>query len=215
MWSEVQIENTDFSDEFENDLSYLWKTKFIEYRSNFDLKESMIHDDCIKIHFPNPDDKIVAVYWKIHGIEKILNIGFMNLGFREKNVYQLTNPYQYLQGIRNKYDYYMNSFSICPSKIGTPPGGNLKKDVPIHITLIGEYQFSSKSYTPLHINENAYISVLYQLWHPNDFVERKFDFIQYKNYIQKKEIFRDIHQELIVKTWHPHRVNKWCLIDSF
>jgi hypothetical protein len=200
MWSEVSFVDTDFQKEFKGDLSYLLDTNFVEYRSTFNIEDCIIpgQENSFRIEFPVLDKRAKAMFWKIHGENNIKYMNFNSVGLREEYYFKTIIPFQYFT-MKNSFsnEFYSYSFALHPTKF-------LENDTSLKIGQKLNIVVQNKDDT---IDKNTSISVIYQILHSDDFMN-----LRMKNYCKKKkESFKDIHQELIVKTWHPDRIELWCM----
>ena len=200
MWSEVSFEETDFQKEFEGDLSYLLETNFVEYRSTFNIEDCIIpgQENSFRIELPVLEKRAKAMFWKIHGKNNIKYINFNSGGLRDESYFKTIISFQYFT-MKNSFsnEFYSYSFALHPTKF-------LENDTSLKIGQKLNIVVQNKDDT---IDKNTSISVIYQILHSDDFMN-----LRMKNYCKKKkESFKDIHQELIVKTWHPDRFDIWCM----
>ncbi len=206
MWSEVSLEDTDFQKEFEGDLSYLLETNFVEYRSTFNIEDCIIpgQENSFRIELPVLEKRAKAMFWKIHGKNNIKYINFNSVGLREESYFKTIVPFQYFT-FKNLFsnEFYSYSFALHPTKF-LEYDTSLKTGQKLNIVVHNHYHNNGDKD---NIDKNTSISVIYQILHSDDFMNSRM-----KNYCKKKkESFQDIHQELIVKTWHPDRFELWCL----
>ncbi len=202
MWSEVSFEESDFQKELEGDLSYLLETNFVEYRSTFNIEDCILPslENRFRIEFPVFQKRVKAMFWKIHGENNIENMNFNSSYFMEKSHFKVTIPFQYFT-MKNLFsnEFYSYSFALHPTKF-------LENDYDTSLEIGKKLNIVVQNKDD-KIDKNTSISVLYQILHSDDFMNSRM-----KNYCKKKkESFKDIHQELIVKTWHPDRIELWCM----